>query len=228
MHTWIKLTSDGRLRTLKYSFGQGTANTFAAQLDDDGWLVVSPAAGAPAAVLDELAADGPVRALVAPSGFHHMGHPAWRARFPDAKSYAPEGSMARLRKKSSVDYLPLAELTAQLPSRFELAIPDGLKSPDLMVRVQSGHDRVWFTGDLISNTTEADLKFFPRLIFSLFGSGPGYRFASLPAKVNARDVAAWKRAVLRAVEAAPPTIVLPAHGDPVRDDAGARTRAILA
>lgn len=227
LHAWQPLVSDGSIRWLKYSFGAATANTLAARLDDGTWLVVSPATGAPAEALEALAKDGDVSALIAPNGFHHLGQAQWRARFTKAKSYAPADSLARLTKKSpGIDYLPLGELA--LPARMGLLYPDGMKAPDVMLNVSSGGDRVWFSGDILSNTIDSDVKPIPRFIFSLLGGGPGYRFNKAPALFYLRDRMAWKRSVLSAFEAAPPTVVLPAHGDPVTDDVASRSRTILA
>jgi hypothetical protein len=167
--------------------------------------------------------------LVAPNAFHHMGQAAWRARFPKATSYAPEGALPRLGKKArDVPFRPLAELTAKLPERVKLFVPAGMKAPDLMAHATTPEGAVWFGGDLISNTLSDDLSFGARLIFGLLGGGPGYRFNSVPAMVYLRDRAAWKAAVRAAVEQAPIAVMLPAHGEPVRDDATALTRAILA
>ena len=227
LHTWTDLAADGSVKAIKYSFGPATANTLAARLDDGTWLAVSPAAGLPEGALEELAKDG-VSALVAPNGFHHMGQSPWRARFPKAVSYAPAGSLARLASKSKdVAYQPLDELVKLLPKRIRFILPEGTKIPDLLMSVGIDGGNVFFSGDLISNTVSEDVKPVPRFIFGLLGGGAGYRFNKVPAALYLRDRAGWKRSVLESLEASPPTVVLPAHGNPIREDAAAQTRAIL-
>lgn len=228
LHAWTDLVGDGSIKALKYSFGVATANTLAARLDDGSWMVVSPAMKLPDPLYDALASDGGVSALVAPNAYHHMGQAAWRARFPKAVSYAPEGTLKRLASASKgVAYEPLASLTKILPARVRCVVPEGMKVPDLLVFAGSERGNVLFGGDLISNTVSEEMKPVPRFIFGLLGGGPGYRFNSVPGLVYLRDKAAWKRDVLARVEATPPAVVLPAHGNPVRDDVMAQTRAIL-
>lgn len=64
------------------------ARTTVVRLDDGGLLLHSPAPPTDA-MADELRALGPVRWLVIPNGFHHLGTPAAAARFPDARVVGP-------------------------------------------------------------------------------------------------------------------------------------------
>ncbi len=229
LQAWHSLTSDQNVRGLKYSFGPGTANTMAVRLDDGTWMVVSPSSASPADVLDVLANDGGVSALVAPNAFHHMGQVAWRARFPNAVSYAPESGLKRLASKcAAVPFRPIAELVAKLPSAVGIVEPAGMKAPDLFVRATTGADTVWFTGDILSNTTDEDLSPIPRFVMGLFGGTGGYRYNKLPAFIYVKDAPAFKASVAAAVEAAPATVVYPAHGDPVTANVMEQTRLLLA
>ena len=213
LNTWQPLTRDGAVRSLKYSFGFGRANALAVRLDDGSWCVVSPPVGCPDGAFDALGSEGQVSALVAPNGFHHMGQEAWRARFPDVRSYAPETSLARLAKKSpAVAYRPLAELTPNLGARLSLFAPPGQKTTDLLASAESGGERVWDTGDLISNTGPEDTNFLPRMMLTLFGGGGGFRLNRVPAMVYLKDKAAWRAAVGARLRDEPPTTVVPAHG----------------
>jgi hypothetical protein len=225
--TWEKLTDDGGVRWLKYSFGPGTATALAVRLDDGKWLVVSPPRDPSAAVLDGLGGD--VSALLSPNGFHYMGQAPWRARFPQAKSYAAKDSLERLGKKSSdVPYEPVEALKEKLPSRIAILRPEGMKVSDLMVRATSGGGTVWYTGDLISNLQKGDVSWAVGVLFSLLGGGQGYRYNGVPAMVYMKHRAAWARSVSAAMEQAPPTAILPAHGAPFTDDPARRTKEILA
>ena len=226
-YAWQDLTARGELRWLKYSFGPGSANTLAVRLDG-GWLVVSPAAGAPAHVFDSLADDGGVIALLSPNAYHHTGQAAWRERFPNAPSYAPRAAFARLAKKSAgVDYRPLEELERELPSNIRCIVPDGLKSPDVLLCIVTPSERVWWLGELFSNSSKADQVWLLRLVSRLFGSGLGYRRNTRPGVVYVKDEDAWLTSLRRILGEAPPSIVLPAHGDCVREDTAERTRRLI-
>jgi glyoxylase-like metal-dependent hydrolase (beta-lactamase superfamily II) len=102
-----------------------------------------------------------------------------------------------------------------------------MKAPDIMVRVTAGSDVVWFTGDLLSNTTVEDTKAPLRWIFTLLGGGPGFRFNPVPTMVYIKDKGAWKASVRAAMAAHPPTQIVPAHGVVFKDDPAARAAAIL-
>jgi hypothetical protein len=64
------------------------------RLDDGGLLLHSPAPPSDALV-ERLRALGPVRWLVVPNCFHHLGTPAAAARFPEAKVVGPASARAR-------------------------------------------------------------------------------------------------------------------------------------
>jgi glyoxylase-like metal-dependent hydrolase (beta-lactamase superfamily II) len=228
VHVWQPLTQDGSVRYLKYRFGPGTANTLAVRLEDGTWLVISPATGVSPAVLDDLAKDGAVSALVAPNAFHHLGQAPWRRRFPSALSYAADEAFPRLARKSpDVSYRSTSELKERVRSRVDVFMPLGLKAPDLMFRISVPGATVWWMGDLFSNNTAADQVWWLRLVAPLAGSGLGYRRNAKPGLIYVRDRAAWLRSMADEVGNHPPTIVIPAHGDPVLEDAARRTRQLL-
>lgn len=226
---WRPLTREGDVRILKYSWGPATANSLAVKLGHKGWLVVSPPRGAPASVQDELAADGGVVALLAPNAFHYLGQHEWRRRFPTATSWAPQGALPRLAAKLPGVFGDAQELAAELPPDLALVFPDGQKSPDTLLRVTTpGAEVVWWLGDLFSNTTLADQVWWLRPLAWLGGSGPGYRRNSRPELVYVRDLRQWLASVRSALTSHPPTLVVPAHGDPVIDDAANRTKLVMA
>ena len=228
LNKWMPLTAeDGGVQWLKYSFGLGTANSLAVKLRDETWLVVSPPSGAPAFVYDALDQQGGVSALVAPNAYHNKGQPAWRARFPRAVSYAPTGARSRLSNKTpGVEYRPIEELVQKLrPAR--VLLPDGMKSPDIMLQIPTRAGLIWWMGDQFSNSGVSDQTWLLRLLAGFAGSGLGYRCNSKPELVYVRDRAAWLGSIRAALEELPPAVVVPAHGDPVTDDAVERTRRAI-
>ncbi len=70
------------------------ARTTVVRLDDGGLLLHSPAPPNDA-LAEELRALGPVRWLVIPNGFHHLGTPAAAARFPEAKVVGPASALGK-------------------------------------------------------------------------------------------------------------------------------------
>lgn len=72
------------------------ARTTVVRLDDGGLLLHSPAPPT-AALAEELRALGPVRWLVVPNCFHHLGTPAAAAHFPEAQVVGPASALGRNR-----------------------------------------------------------------------------------------------------------------------------------
>jgi glyoxylase-like metal-dependent hydrolase (beta-lactamase superfamily II) len=227
--TWRPLTACGDVRVLKYSWGPANANALALRLSGEGWLVVSPPLAHGARVIEELAEDGGVSALLAPNAYHYLGNAPWRERLPSASSWAPRGAHERLAKKAPGSAFGSAEqLRDQLPENVRLVFPEGQKSPDLLLHFRSASGEVvWWLGDLFSNTTRADQIWPLRILAQLAGSGPGYRRNRRPELVYVRDRAAWLASVRRSMAAHPPTIVVPAHGDAVTRDTVERTAKVL-
>ena len=228
LYTWAPLTEDGSVRWMKYSFGLGTANSLAFRHDDGTWTVVSPSKDGMASVFDEFSRNGSVSALVAPNAYHHVGQRTWRHVFPGATSYAPEGAHFRLGTQSpGIAYRSTADLLPRLPAGVELFLPEGMKRPDLLIRITVRDKTIWWLGDLFSNNAAHDQTLPLRVISRFFGSGLGYRRNAKPGLVYVDDARAWLRSIRNALGQYPPSIVIPAHGDPVVDDAARRTQDLL-
>ncbi|MGY4396788.1 hypothetical protein ACVWZA_001973 [Sphingomonas sp. UYAg733] len=223
---WLPLTADGEIIWLKYDFGPGTCNAVGVKLRDGSWAVISPPRNPSEEVFGFFMTRGGVSALIAPNAFHNMGQAEWRARFTTASSYAPAGAMTRLAKKTpGISYLPLEELTARFaPARWLL--PDGMKAPDILFHMPANGADIWWLGDQFSNMAPDDQILPLRLLATLFfGSGLGFRANAKPELVYVADRTAWLDSIAASLAEAPPTIVVPAHGDPVIIDAAARTIA---
>jgi hypothetical protein len=80
---------------------------------EDGSLLIHSAAPPTAELEEELRALGPVRWLVVPNCFHHLGTPAAATAFPEAKVAGPRSALAR-SKALRLD-LDLHELGKRLP-----------------------------------------------------------------------------------------------------------------
>ena len=224
LYRWLPLTEDASVIWLKYSFGPGTANSLAAKLDDGTWMIVSPPARAPAEVFDRIADTGGVSALIAPNPYHNLGQIDWRTRFPAAIGYAPSGARPRLSKKTPGEvYQPLEQMQAALLP-IHLVLPDGMKVPDALFRIPNAVGDIWWMGDLFANSSKADQTWPLRLLARLAGSGLGYRANTKPEVVYVKDRGVWLDSLRRALDAAPPAIVVPAHGDPVVENAAQRTQ----
>ncbi len=94
------------------------ANTTVVRLDDGGLLLHSPAPPTDA-LAEELRALGPVRWLVVPNCFHHLGTPAAAVHFPEAQVVGPASALER--NKALRLHADIHEFGTQVPE-FE-ALP---------------------------------------------------------------------------------------------------------
>lgn len=99
-------------RPVWFSGVRQRVNTTVVRLDDGSLLLHSPAP-APDAIAKQLHGLGPVRWLVVPNCFHHLGTPAAAAQFPEARVVGP--ASATKRNKELKLQADIAQLGEQLP-----------------------------------------------------------------------------------------------------------------
>src|SRR3954469_7983955 len=81
-------------RPVWFSGARLRARTTVVRLDDGSLLLHTPAPPSDA-LAEELRALGPVRWLVVPNCWHHLGAPAAAARFPEAQVVGPASALER-------------------------------------------------------------------------------------------------------------------------------------
>ena len=220
MTTWTSIDAAVPMATCPYSFGSGMAQSLLIGIDG-GVAVVSPPCKVDDSVLEAAAAFGPVKALVASNSYHHLGLPAWKKRFPDAKVFAPAQSVARVSKQSKLSGIaPLAEAAKLTGPNVELFDMPHYKSGEVLVRARSAHDSVWYATDIVMNLTPAP----PGPIGALFrwtGSAPGFKFNNLASFLMVKDKRALEQPA-RGRSAAQDDRLLPRRsGEAERPGAGA-------
>jgi len=207
---WNVVDDDARVLWREYSFSKNAYSTTLVFRGTDGLVVVSPGTGLSDREYDALREHGEVRALVANNHFHHLGQAAWRARFPDAQSYAPAGALQALEKKvPDIRFQPLSAL--ELPAHVDGAEPPGYKTGDVFFSVRTKKGSVWFTSDLVTNIQRTP---GPPVVwlFTLTNSGPGYRLFKLGVWLFVRDRRPLRDWMLDRLAKDPPSVVVPAHG----------------
>jgi hypothetical protein len=214
-HGWNVVDANAKILTYTYSFGPGLSNALAVK-GADGLVVVSPPCNVDAGVFDDLAAFGPVRALVASNAFHHMGLQCWREKFPQAKLFAPAQSIGRVKKQTKIDDIaPLSEAKDVAGADVDLVDLPHYKTGEVLVRIRNGRSITWYVTDFIMNLPSLPPGFLFRTLFKWTGSAPGLKFNNVAPMFMVKDKKALKRWLANAVEEAPPTRLVPAHGDVV-------------
>ncbi|MFO1414548.1 MAG: hypothetical protein U1F10_11725 [Burkholderiales bacterium] len=224
--TWREADAGLPALTFQYSFGPALSRALAVGIAD-GLAVASPPCRVPGAVLDALAARGPVRALVATNAFHHLGIPEWRRRFPEATVYAPAQSVARVGRKTGLPVRPLAELAARSGPHVDFIDMPHYRMGETLIRMRTGRGVLWYVTDAVFNFAEVPPNFGVGFLFRVTGSAPGLRFNNLGTRFMVRDRPALKRWLLARHDEAPPAVMIPAHGE-VADVADGRLRTVFA
>lgn len=210
---WTVLDEDRGVWWREYEFARGAWATTLAFRGEDGVVVLSPASGLDARAYDAIAAIGPVTALVATNGQHHMGQSAWRARFPEAVSYAPPDALPVLAKKvPSVPFRSLAAL--RLPAHVRTCDAPGFAEGETLLSIEGTRGPIWFTGDLVTNIQRTPGPPL-RWLFTLTDSAFGLKLFRLAVWGFVKDRRAVRAAFEERLRELPPAIVVPAHGPPL-------------
>jgi hypothetical protein len=204
--------------TYEYSFGPGSAVALAVGTGD-GLAVISAPCNVGAGVFDDLSRFGPVRALVAPNGFHHLGLALWRKRFPEAAVFAPAQAIQRVQQKTGVQGIrPLNDAASISGPHLSFVEMPHCKTGEALVRVSTGRGLVWFITDVVTNMPVLPNHPVAKWVFKLSGSAPGLKFNNLAGLVIVRDKKALKRWLAAQIAAAAPNWLIPSHGDVVHLD----------
>jgi len=212
---WTILDREAGVLTREYRFaGNATARTFVARMDDGTLLVTSPSIELSDEAAAELSDFGTIGAIVAPNGFHHLGHATWRKRFGDVPHYAPARALPRIaRKNPNVgELLPLDRLAARLGDSIGIHEVDNTRCGESWTWVTTPTGRIYYTSDVLANIQTLPPALMG-LVFRFTKSAPGYRPFHLALRFIVKDSKATLRALRDDIEARPLTVVVPGHGD---------------
>lgn len=211
---WTTLSERPLCLMREYSFGHGRSNTLVVELPNRKLLVVSPPLGVPESELRALSALGEVVALLAINGAHHLGLGPCRAVFPSAVTYAAPGARDRIQKRGK-DFGELKGLEALQPllgDAVRLQEIEGVKFGDVILHVSTERGNLFYASDFFANIPKLP-NLLIKLLFSLSGSGPGLKVFRLYFLGFVRKRAKARDHLIRELEAHPPAIMVPAHGE---------------
>jgi glyoxylase-like metal-dependent hydrolase (beta-lactamase superfamily II) len=212
---WTTLAEEPLVLMREYSFGPGQANTLAIRLPDRKLLLVSAPVGLDDSEYRALAAQGDVVAMVAINGAHHLGLPAFGSEFPNATSYATPRARELILKKSKTPgrLESIDKLRPLLGDKVSVVPAEGCKIGDVIVRVQTERGPLLYVGDFIANIASMPKNPIAKLIFKLTDSAPGLKVFRMFFIFFAADKRALRDFLIREIEARPPSILVPGHGD---------------
>jgi len=213
---WTVIDRDAGVFSAEYTFTKdGFARCMTARMGDGSILLVSPGARMSDACKDEIAELGPVGAVMSNNGLHHLGIPEWRARFPEASGYAPDLAASRIAKKNpeAGSLGGLAELQERAGDSFGVYEVANTRVGESWVWVKTELGYVWYVSDILINMAKPPAAFVPRMLFTMTKSAPGFRVFNLSLAFAVKNKKATLRALLEQMDAHPPAVIVPAHGE---------------
>ena len=100
-------------------------------------------------------------------------------------------------------------------SKIALIEIAGNKVGDVCLRVRTEKGALFYAGDFFANIRTLPSSLLFRLVFKLTNSGPGLKVFGVFFKFFVADKGAARDALISELEANPPAILVPAHGDVV-------------
>jgi len=155
-----------------YSAWSGNLRCCAIRLKDGGICLYSPVAGLSGEAVESLSQLGEIRFLLAPNHYHNKAITEFTAAFPNAIFCASQYAVPRLKKITGLVAQDPQALVSALPGNMKLLEPEGLKTGELWLRVDTDNTIAWlvvdaFCGPKISGNDAVEqhpelLKPFPK------------------------------------------------------------------
>lgn len=188
-----------------YTARAGKLNCTAFRLRDGGLCLYSPVAGLETSERHSLTELGDVSAVLAPNHYHNKGLEGHAVAFPSASLICSKSAEPRLKKITGLAFDLLDTLKPQLAENQKILEPEGLKTGEVWVQVETGSEIAWIVADAFSAKLHppGDYAKSP----SMLGTFPRY---------GVKDAPVFKDWVNEQVLAVRPTMLLSCHGSPVR------------
>ena len=173
---------------------------------------------------------GEVGAVIAPNGFHHMGVAEWRQKFPSARFFAALETVMRVRAKNpdAGPFEPISLVSLIAGPCIGIGEVEDTNCGETWVWVEVDGGHIWFVSDMLANLPKRPSNPVGKLLFWLTKSAPGYKIFHLGLKFIVKDKRATLRALAAEMTQRPPTVVVPAHGQPLEgSDVAEKTDAVL-
>jgi len=176
-------------------------------------LVYNPGATVTPELRRKLRAHGQVTLLVAANHFHHLGVAVWLREFPDALVLASTLAIPRLRTHG-VEASGYEGI--ELPWGAHFLEPAGMANGELWLSLATRAGRCWLIGDAFFNVARTPRNPAGAMLW-LTGTTPGLRIGATLRWVGLRDPRVYREWLNEALTAEQPEVLVPAHGDLLRD-----------
>ena len=212
---WKVISDEPLVRSAEYPVHGWHGRTTVLSGPAGDLAVYNPGATIAPALRAELRRRGSVQTLIVPNHFHHLGVDTWLQEFPHALVVASTWAIPRLHDRG-VEASGYDGIALPGGARF-LEIP-GTKSGELWLSLATRRGRCWIVGDAFFH-----LARLPRhpvaAVLWLTGTAPGLRVGSTFRRLALRDRPSYLAGLEEALAAEQPELLVPAHGEELRDPA---------
>ncbi len=190
-----------------WSAQKGTLRCTALRLRDGSLCLYSPVLGMGDVARDSLTALGNVTFLLAPNHYHHKGLAEYVEVFPDAKLVCSEQACSRLKKQTGLSFERLQLLEPLLPDGCKTVEPDGLKTGEVWLTLETSQGLVWIVCDTFKGSSGKAGSIGTHI--EILGTFPTH---------GIKDKGVYATWVEAKLAGKPPMMVVPCHGSIVRSD----------
>ncbi len=155
-----------------YNARSGKLSCTALRLRSGGLCLYSPVAGLEKSQHAQLSKLGGASALLAPNHYHNKGLKAHMEAFPSASLLCSKSAEPRLHKITGLSFEPITKLEADLLEGQRILEPEGLKTGEVWVGIESEQERAWIVTDAFSAPLHASGQFGETA--SMLGTFPRY------------------------------------------------------
>lgn len=171
------------------------------RLRDGSLCIYSPIAGTANTAYESLSALGEVSILLASNHYHNKGLGEYHETFPDAELTCSSAALPRLSKVTGLKFGGIDKLREELSDHTQILEPEGLKTGEIWVQIQSKANVTWVVTDAFTTPSIVENEYTQEP--SLLSSFPKYGIKDKEQFIN------W---VDREIANLAPTILVPCHG----------------
>lgn len=176
MNNWSLIADSHSVYEGVYRFPGGLSRSVLVKSADGGCVVFSPGRDLLQGA-KELIGDAPL-SLVAGNSFHNLGFQSWLEEFPNAKIYAAKGALRRLKRKTGLEFIDIAQAKLRFPEIEFLVVPQN-RIGELWMKVNTEMRTIYVICDAFFNMKKLPKTLLYRIIGRVLRMGPGLEIGRL-------------------------------------------------
>ena len=214
---WDLVDSELGIWEATYKCAPAISRTVAVRLKSGGYLVYSAGNDLLESAQEAFLRDATVEIILVPNTFHHLGITTWFKAYPEAMVVASEISFGRLKKLGHDNVRSISTITHLLPSEVKLLEPPSTRNGELWLVITTSNGNLWIVCDSFFNYTKKAKGVVGRSSQLIMGTGPGLTVSRIVFWTQVKNYWVHNRWIKKQLKIAPPTMLIPSHGNILTD-----------